>query len=296
MGRICRVHCRLARGQVFPLLLGVLCLATRANAEPERVARFALVIGNNRAEGVETLHYADDDALGMHQLFLDDHIDSRLLVTLDAATRELHPDARPAGAATLPELERQMAAIRTEIRVQASSGIATELYLFFSGHGDVEGGEGRLILEDRALTRGSLYDLLVASGAGRSHVFLDACSSFLVASKRADAQRREPVDPAFALRQTPDELANVGFVLSSSSDRESHEWERYEAGVVSHELRSGLRGAADTDLDGSISYAELAAFLRQANRTIDIPRLRPDPWIAPPGKKDWQQPVLSWRA
>jgi hypothetical protein len=277
------------------VLVGLwLALPTRADAQAAPVVRFALVIGNNRAPDIESLRYADDDALGMHQLFLDANVDSRLIASFDAATRELHPNVAPKGPATLAELEREMAAVRARMRSLRARGVSTEFYFFFSGHGDVEGGEGRLMLEDHALTRGELYELLEASGASYNHVLLDACSSFLVAAKRADAQRREPVDPGFALRQTPDELGNVGFVLSSSSDRDSHEWERYEAGIVSHELRSGLRGAADADLDGRISYAELAAFLQRANQAIDIPRLRPDPFVVPPGRHDWQRPVLSW--
>lgn len=271
-----------------------LALPARADAQTAEVVRFALAIGNNRAPSVESLRYADDDALGMHQLFLDANVDSRLLASFDAATRELHPSAAPRGPATLGEVEREMAAVRARARALEARGVRTEFYFFFSGHGDVAGGEGRLLLEDHALTRAELYELLEASGASYNHVFLDACSSFLVAAKRADAQRRQPVDPGFARRQTPDELGNVGFVLSSSSDRESHEWERYEAGIVSHELRSGLRGAADADLDGRISYAELAAFLQQANKAIDIRRLRPDPFVLPPGRRDWQRPVLSW--
>jgi hypothetical protein len=285
---------RTHRTQLVVSVIG-LCISARSSAdESDRVERFAVVLGNNRATGAETLRYADDDALAMHQLFLDANIESRLLVTFDAATHELHPRSSPAGAATLENLEREMAAVQARISTGAARGVATELYFFYSGHGDVEGGEGRLLLEDHALGRGALYELLEASHADRNHVFLDACSSFLVASRRADQARREPVDPAFAARQTPDDLVNVGFVLSSSSDRESHEYERYEGGIVSHELRSALRGAADVDLDGRISYAELAAFMRQANLAIDIPRLRPDPFVAPPGKQDWAQPVLSW--
>lgn len=271
-----------------------LAVAEPAAASPTAVARFAVVVGNNQARVAETLRYADDDALAMHELFLDAKIESRLLVSLDADTRELHPEVTPAGAATLASLERALREVDANIRASAARGAPTELYFFYSGHGDVEAGEGRLLLEDHALTRTELYELLSASSATRSHVFLDACSSFLVASKRADAQRREPVNPAFALAGAPAQLGNVGFVLSSSSDRESHEWARYEAGIVSHELRSALRGAADADLDGSISYAELAAFLRQANRAIDIPRLRPDPFVVPPGKTAWQAPVLTW--
>jgi Caspase domain len=259
----------------------------------ERGRRVALLRG---PELRRDRRYSRHSGQHSYQLFLDANIDSRLLVSFDAATRELHPRAAADGAATRENFEREMAAVQARIRASAARGLSTEFYFFFSGHGDVEGGEGRLILEDHALTRADLYELLESSGASVNHVFLDACSSFLVASKRADVQRRRHVDPAFALRQTPDQLGNVGFVLSSSSDRESHEWERFEAGIVSHELRSGLRGAADANLDGRISYAELAAFMHQANRAIDIPRLRPDPFLQPPGRKDWDQPVFSWQS
>ena len=53
---------------------------------------------------------------------------------------------------------------------------------------------------------------------------------------------------------------NVGLLLSTSSARESHEWSGFESGVFSHEVRSGLYGAADADGDGRVSYAEIAAF------------------------------------
>jgi hypothetical protein len=92
----------------------------------------------------------------------------------------------------------------------------------------------------------------------------------------------------------PARLANTGFVLSTSSDQESHEWERFQGGILSHELRSALRGAADTNLDGSIDYAELGAFLTTANRSIANPRFRPNFTVRPPAS-NLKQPVLSWR-
>jgi hypothetical protein len=86
-----------------------------------------------------------------------------------------------------------------------------------------------------------------------------------------------------------------GFVLSTSSDRESHEWERYQGGILSHQLRSGLRGAADANLDGAISYAELGAFLQAANSAIPNPRFKPDFMVRAPGH-DLEQKILSYRA
>ena len=76
-----------SRGQRLVSMLALvglwLALSARADAQAAPVVRFALVIGNNRAPDIESLRYADDDALGMHQLFLDANIDSRLIASFD---------------------------------------------------------------------------------------------------------------------------------------------------------------------------------------------------------------------
>jgi hypothetical protein len=64
-------------------------------------------------------------------------------------------------------------------------------------------------------------------------------------------------------------------VLSTSSAQNSHEWEAFGAGVFSHEVRSAMRGAADLDGDGAVSYEELTAFVYTANRTVLNRRYRP---------------------
>ena len=63
---------------------------------------------------------------------------------------------------------------------------------------------------------------------------------------------------------------------------ESHEWAGFEAGVFSHEVRSGLFGAADADGDGRVTYAEIAAFVRRANEAIPADRFRPQVLARPP--------------
>jgi hypothetical protein len=63
---------------------------------------------------------------------------------------------------------------------------------------------------------------------------------------------------------------------------ESHEWERIQAGVFSHEVRSGLLGGADLDGDGGVSYREIAAFIERANSAIPNERFRPRLMARPP--------------
>jgi hypothetical protein len=79
---------------------------------------------------------------------------------------------------------------------------------------------------------------------------------------------------------------SVGLLLSTTSATESHEWDAFEAGVFSHEVRSGLFGAADADGDGSVSYREIAAFVARANEAIENDRFRPKVFARPPAAKD----------
>lgn len=77
-----------------------------------------------------------------------------------------------------------------------------------------------------------------------------------------------------------------GLLLSTSVTRESHEWEAFQAGVFSHEVRSGLYGAADADGDGRVSYREIAAFVENANAAIPNERFRPRVFARPPRAGD----------
>ncbi len=286
----------LARGMLFALTL-VLSLARAARAAEPPLARFAIVIGNNHAEAadVPSLRYADDDAVATHELLVEAGVDSWLLTELDADSRRLHPGVVPAGPPRVAEVERALAALSEKMRARAARGDVVELLFFYSGHGDVERGEGYVVLEDRRLTRPMLHALLARSPAARNHVFIDACKSYFLAFDKGPGGRREPYAGPVAAETVPAQLGNTGFVLSTSSGRDSHEWERYQAGILSYEVRSALRGAADADGDGRVTYAELGAFLVKANQAISNARYRPEFTIRPPGR-DLRQEVLRWSA
>ena len=272
----------------------ILSAPRRAVAAESNVRRFALVIGNNRPESAQAqaLRYADDDAVATHLLLSEAKVESLLFVRPDETTRGLHPGLQPAGLPRLSEIERGFADLAQRMRDAAAAGARTELLVFYSGHGDVEGGEGYVVLEGQRLTRSRLFAMLSRSPATHNHVFVDACKSYFLVFDRGPGGRRTPYVGNWA-ESVPAQLGNTGFVLSTSSDRDSHEWERYQGGILSHELRSGLRGAADADLDGNISYAELGAFLTTANRAIRNPRFKPDFMVRAPGH-DLDQEILSY--
>ena len=62
----------------------------------------------------------------------------------------------------------------------------------------------------------------------------------------------------------------------------THEWTEFQAGIFSHEVRSGLLGAADADRNGKVTYRELGAFVRRANEAIVNRKYRPEVVTQPP--------------
>jgi hypothetical protein len=281
-------------------LAALAALAAPAAADPPPV-RFAIVIGNNQPDNPRagTLHFADDDALATHRLLGEAGVRSVLLTRLDDMTARLHPEVRPDGPPAWTALDAQVDRIAGEIRREHAAGRAVELLVFYSGHGDVAHGEGYVALEDRHLTRTALAALLARAPATRSHVIIDACKSYFMAFERGPGGRRARFAGGFfAPAPSASASTNVGFVLSTSSDRDSHEWERFGGGVFSHQVRSALRGAADLDGDGRISYAELGAFLTVANQAIVNPRLRPDFFVRPPDgtPAGLTDTLLDWQA
>jgi hypothetical protein len=87
----------------------------------------------------------------------------------------------------------------------------------------------------------------------------------------------------------------VGLFLSTNSDEEVFEWSELESGVFSHEVRSGLTGAADVNRDGTVTYADLAGFVAEANRGIPRESLRPQIFASGP-RGDQQASLFSARA
>lgn len=260
-----------------------------------RVQSIALVIGSNvpAEEGQASLRFADDDAVRTHELLREAGVFSQLLVRFDTETRALRPDYAVDGVPSMSDLERAFAVSEETLRRARSAGYKTEFMLFYSGHGDVEHGEGFLTLEDGRLTRSLLYERLKGLSTDRNHVVIDACRSYFMAYDRGAGGQRERYNGPLTLAATPAQLSNTGFILSTASNRESHEWERYEGGILSHELHSALRGAADADLNGKVTYVEIAAFLHQANRAIDNPRFRPEFMVRAP-YSDPEKPLLRW--
>jgi hypothetical protein len=254
----------------------VAALAAPARSAPPESAVFALVVGVNDSPepDLPPLQYADDDAARYLDLFRALGARTYLLARPDENTRRLHAQASAeAIAPRRQELTRTLAGLARDIAQARGRGVPTVLYVVYAGHGTVLDAKPYLTLEDARLGGEELLAEVSRVGADRSHVIVDACQAYLMAYSRGAGGQRRPLK-GFLVEDAA-RSSNVGLLLASSSSGESHEWAGFQAGVFSHEVRSGLYGAADVDGDGRVSYDEIAAFVERANQAVENDRFRP---------------------
>ena len=254
------------------------------------VRRFALVVGNNAPPraGMPTLRYADDDAIRWALLFKTLDADVEVLTELDADSARLYgADAPPMRSPTRPELDAAMAHLAARMKRAHDDGARTIFFFVYAGHGDVDNGEGYVALKDGPFRRSDLEKVVLGgSPADTNHVIIDACRSvFLAFGRGAGGSRRPWLQPYFNAG-VANRFPNTGFLLANSAGGVSHEWEDFQAGIFSHELRSGLLGSADADGDGRITYREIAGFVRVANQAVRNERYRPEMLAQPPKNGD----------
>ncbi len=279
----------------------VLAMATPARAD---VRTYVIAIGNNRppahsTEDPRALQYADDDAADFFTFARGMSTDGALLTVLDADSQRRFPGlAAEAKAPTLVELRRVVSAYRARFDDDRRRGDDPVLLLFFSGHGSRDPGEpAALAMLDGPLTQGILYDEVLAALPARFvHVLIDACHAEAVVRPRdASAQSVAVSDEdvrGLAAKTTLDRFPHVGAFVAAASAAQTHEWDVYQRGVFTHELLSGLRGAADVNGDGRIEYSELSAFIAAANRGVADVRARPQ-IVARPPALDRRAPIVD---
>lgn len=275
----------------FVLALGRVAMATpnlQVTGSNER-ARFALIIGVNKSVDTDAplLRYADDDAARYLDFFRSLGARSYVLTRLDENTRRVHQQAAAeAEAPVMSEFQKAIQALASDIRQARQRNIKTALYFVYAGHGNVRDGHGYVTLEDARIDGAMLEtEVLTKVNADQTHFIVDACYSYFLAVGRGPGGQRRDVHGfsefgGLAARE------NVGLLFSTSSAKESHEWAGFQAGVFSHEVRSGLYGAADANGDGQVSYREIAAFIDRANAGIANEKYRSEVFAHPPKNTD----------
>jgi hypothetical protein len=259
-------------------------------------ALLALSIGYNgvpagaEADRLQPLRFADDDAARVHQFIGTLGGRSRLLSLFDRETAARFPallaEARPP---TRAELGRAVAELRREADAAARAGFEPVIVIYYSGHGRRHAdGHGALTLLDGELTQRLLYEEVLAGlGDYFAHLLVDAChAEATVRTRDLDAKQVDlPAEQLaeYVKEKTLAQFPRVGAIVASNGNALANEWELYQGGVFTHELLSGLRGAADVDGNGRIEYSELGAFMAAANRAVVNPQARLEAVIqAPP--------------
>jgi hypothetical protein len=257
-----------------------------ARAAPEPEQGLAVVIGSNESPtpSLERLRYADDDAIQNARTLTLLGVRPQLLVTADAETRELFPAVRADGPATRAAVVAAFDRSAGLARQARARGQAPTLYIFIAAHGDTDADRAFLQLDDGRLWREDLAELARRVGADQTHVVIDACQASAFVGVRGPGGDRFPLGFGFSREaRGPSWPPRTGFLTARSSGGQTHEWTEFQAGIFSHEVRSGLLGGADVDRDGRVTYAELGAFIRRANELIPNRKYRPEVLTSPPG-------------
>lgn len=301
MGQLPKIVCW---GSLFSLLaLGASEPVAQASAA-KTIQRYVLIIANNHSldKGVRPLRFADDDAARYYQLFELTAAKTALFTVFDDDTARLYPKlsrraSPPRAKAIFDTLKRWNA----EMVAHKEAGRSTELFFIYAGHGDRdEAGEGYVNLQDRKLRRRDLYQQVLApSKAGYIHLIIDACKSYFLVNRRgggdeAQDDSHEAEIRAFLRREELSAYPNAGVILATSGDHSTHEWTRYRGGILSHELRSAIAGAADINGDGRIEYSEVHAFAAAANARLRHPEARLRIFTRPP-RADRRRPLMDLR-
>ena len=262
-----------------------------------KTVAYAVAIGINEPPlqsrtALPTLRFADDDAVRYDAFFARFTERRWLLSRFDLETQRRYRSLS-AQAPSLGVLRMVLGQIATAMKVDLERGDSPVLYLTYSGHGaqDVN-GTAFLALDDEPLTQRVLYEeLLPMVPATFVHLLVDACHAEAVVGSRGLFDRE--VDATVVTLSEGDvagvvanrglrRFPQVGVLLATTADQESHEWSRVQSGIFTHEVLSGLSGAADVNSDGVVEYSEVQAFVMSANRDIKDPRALPQIVSTPP--------------
>jgi hypothetical protein len=253
---------------------------------------YALVVANNASNdaSVADLHFADDDGARYLTYFELVATDARLLSVLDSQTQARFPGvAAKSRPPNRRELFAALDALNAKMKADRARGEPPTFFFVFTGHGKRgPSGEGSISLLGENFTRSELFEKVLAPlQASTTHLIIDACDSYFFVNQRGSL----PVGPSqaavvtqFLEERSLAKYPDVGVILSTSSQQESHEWAAIEAGVFSHEVLSALMGAADVNVDARIEYSELKAFVAAANERVADPRGRVAMYAKPPAR------------
>lgn len=215
-----------------------LCLHAAPPEAQVSVRRFALVAGTNDGGSKRVkLRYAHSDAATFAGVITElGGVGPKDLVLIQGADRK----------GFLAGLERMKATIAGA----AGSAARLELLVYYSGHSDESG----LLLGEEKVRYDEFRARIDAVPAKIRLAVVDACASGALTRLKGGKRL-----PAFSVDQSSS-LSGYAFLTSSSGTESAQESDRIRASFFTHYLVTGLRGAADLNLDGKVTLGEAYEF------------------------------------
>jgi hypothetical protein len=213
--------------------------------------RLALLVGaNNGGTERAVLRYAVDDARALGRVLED------MGGVLPGDCRYLDDPDRAALLGAIRALAADVDRAKKTFR-------RVEVIFYYSGHSDEEA----LFLGEERVPYTELKELVTSLDADVRIAIFDSCASGAMTLPKGVIKR------APFLLDTAYDMKGYAFMTSSSASEAAQESSRLGRSFFTHNLISGMRGAADMNLDGRITLNEAYQFafdgtLTQTERTM----------------------------
>ena len=230
------------RKSVWAAVLAAAWMCGPAQASAAAPSRYAVIVGINdyADKAIPDLKYAESDAKAVYRTLTDPAVGR---FPADNVTLLLGKDATPG----------RIKAALYKLRGVDKNDL---VIVFYSGHGAKEGDEAFWVTQDAeskalgatSLTNSDIRKYLAKIPSQRLVVLLDCCYA-------ASTVKKSLLDPQklFGDFQGKGRVTIAG----SADNQEALEYEDRKAGVFTHFLVQGLRGAADSNTDGVVTFDEL---------------------------------------
>jgi hypothetical protein len=217
--------------------------------------RFALLVGaNHGGKDRVTLRYAVDDARAVQKVL------EEMGGILPSDSFFLSDPSRDAFFKSMTTLSEEVNQAKEKFR-------RVEVIFYYSGHSDEE----NLFLGNDRISYKEFKDLITSIGADVRIGILDSCASGAMTLPKGVIKK-----PPF-LMDTAYDMKGYAFITSSSATEAAQESSRLKRSFFTHNLISGMRGAADRNQDGRITLNEAYQFafdgtLIQTEKTMAGPQ------------------------
>ena len=236
-------------------IVALMLLIVAAGVQAAGPGRYAVVVGiNDYADAaIPDLKYAESDAKAVYDTLIDAKIGR---FPKDNVTLLLGKNVTPGK-------------IKAALYKLRGVGKDDLVVIFYSGHGAKEGDEAFWVTQDAdrkalpatSLTNSEIRKYFQKIPSQRMVVLLDCCYA-------ASTVKKSLADP----KKLFGEFEGKGRVTiaGSADNQEALEYPDKKAGVFTHYLVGGLRGAADVNTDGVVTFEEMWGYLGDNVRKASV--------------------------